>query len=634
MAGQGIEPTDQAPAPPDQETPQVPLGPGVIQAALADMPDSSGVYLMKNAAGRVIYVGKAKRLKARVVSYTRAQDLAGSYGFKTRLMVSQVAAVEFIITGSEKEALLLENTLIKRHRPRYNVDLRDDKTFPYLRLSVKHPFPRLSLVRRPDLKDGARYFGPFDNVGAARHTMRLLQRIFPLRRCSDRMVASRQRVCLDQETGLCQGPCVGLVSPQEYASLVKGVEGFFAGRGQEMADQMEEEMRAASAAENYERAALLRDRMQALRRTLEKQSVSTSADKDTDVAALHLGEAGPVLAVLMVRSGRVVASRTHALKEVAAWSPEEIMAQGLVQLYDQGLTPPPMILVSHMPEDPSIVAEVLAEKSSRRVELHKPQRGDKRALMEMALANAAAPRTDRDQARLEALDRLGRRLGLAGPPARMECVDISHLGGSLTVASLVSFADGEPDKSGYRHYNILGQEGHPDDYASMAQVLARRLAKGDPPDLLVVDGGKGQLNIALAALEDAAPDGRPPLAALAKGRGQGPDKVYLPGRKNPVNFPAGDSGLLMLMRLRDEAHRFAITYHRRLRRKNLTRSILEEVPGVGPAKRKKLLTAFKSLAAVKRAAPEEMVSRAGVDQATAQRVAAFLSALDSANGGI
>jgi excinuclease ABC subunit C len=337
---------------------------------------------------------------------------------------------------------------------------------------------------------------------------------------------------------------------------------------------------------------------------------------------------------MMVRSGRVVANRTHRLSEVAAWSPEQIMAQGLMQLYDQGLDPPSLILVSHMPEDPSLVAEVLAEKSGRKVELHKPQRGENRALMDMALANAAAPRADRDQARQDALAHLGRRLGLAEPPGRMECVDISHLGGSLTVASLVSFRGGQPDKAGYRHYNVLGQEEHPDDYASMAQVLTRRLAKGDPPDLLVVDGGKGQLNIALAVLDDLNldPADSPALAALAKGREEGPDKVYLPGRKNPVNFPAGDAGLLMLMRLRDEAHRFAITYHRRLRRKALTRSILEEVPGVGPVRRKKLLTVFKSLAAIRQASVEELSARGGLDKASAQRLAAFLGALDSTNG--
>ncbi len=603
----------------------------VIRRAAAELPRSPGCYLMRDTRGKVIYVGKAKRLKARVSSYTREPEKLGPYGVKVGRMVSQVAAVDFIVTSSEKEALLLENTLIKRHRPRYNVDLRDDKSYPYLRLDTTHAYPRLSLVRRPQGRDGARYFGPFDSAGMARATMKMLQKTFPLRRCTDHAIKSRQRPCLDYETGRCLAPCVGACTDDQYAEAVAGLLSFFQGQGKELARRLRRRMKQAAAEQRFEEAAAYRDRWQALERTLEQQHVSRAGGQDLDVVAIAQDEQGSRLALLAVRHGRVVASRVHDLKE-AAWGPAEMMAQGLLQLYDpEGPGAPSLILVSHLPPDPALVVEVLAERSGAKVELRRPQRGDKMGLMRLAQMNAAAPRaTDRER-RAAALERVGRKLKLPGPPARMECVDISHLGGRLTVASLVSFSEGEPDKSAYRRYQVVGAAGASDDYAAIREVLSRRLARHQGPDLLVVDGGKGQLNIAKAVLDELAPDPQPALAALAKGRGRGPDRVFVPGRKNPVGFTAGDPGLLLLMRLRDEAHRFAIAYHRLLRRKALTKSVLEEVPGVGPKKRQALLKAFGSLKAVKAATAAEMVAAAGLDRATAEAVQAFLAALDSPN---
>ncbi|MEW5914573.1 MAG: excinuclease ABC subunit UvrC [Thermodesulfobacteriota bacterium] len=599
-----------------------------IKEALTHAPLNPGVYLMKDARGRVIYVGKAKRLKPRLTSYTRPISGPTWYSHKVALMVAQVAAVDYVITSSEKEALLLENTLIKEHRPRYNADLRDDKSYPYFRLSLDHDFPRFSLVRRPRLNDGARYFGPFDSAGAARQTMRMLQRIFPLRRCSDRMVANRSRPCLDYEMGRCPAPCTGQISREEYRKLAHDLQAFFSGQGQELARRLKEGMEAAAAAERFEEAAALRDRWQALTRTLERQQVDQAADQDLDAVALHQADDGLHLAHLRMRGGHLVASRVHDLSR-AALAPEEVMAQALIMLYDQA-APPPLILVSHMPADPSLVAEVLGEKAGRRVELRRPQRGDKRGLLELAQINAAQPRAAGPDG-AAALQRLQQKLGLPGPPERMECLDISHLGGHLTVAGLVAFSQGRPDKARYRRYKVLQGEGGGDDYAAMAHVLARRLAHGDPPpDLLLLDGGKGQLNLALQALAQAPPGPRPALAALAKGRAPGePDHVYLPSRKNPAGLKPGDPALLLLMRLRDEAHRFAISYHRLLRKKALTRSILEEVPGVGPKTRARLLKTFGSLAALKQADAAEIQQRVGLDAATAQRLAGFLAALDT-----
>ncbi len=605
-----------------------PLGRPVIRDALAHAPQSPGVYILKDASGRVLYVGKAKRLKTRLSNYARKINAPSWYRHKLETMVSLVAKLDYVVTSSEKEALILENTLIKRHRPRYNVDLRDDKSYPYFRLTRQHDFPRFSLVRKPNLKDGAKYFGPFSSAGKARQTMYMLQRIFPLRRCTDHALKNRSRPCLDYEMGRCPAPCTGQISQAEYAKLVKELEAFFAGKGDELAKRLKQRMEQAAKQERFEQAATLRDRWQALTRTLEQQQVAGTEEQDLDAVALHRAEAGLRLAHLQVRGGQLVASRMHDLSK-AALAPAEAMAQALVMLYDR-TQPPRMILVSHMPGDPSLVAEVLGEKAGRKVELRKPQRGDKRKLLELARLNAAQPR--RAEADLEPmLARLQKKLGLEALPVHMECLDISHMGGSLTVAGLVAFAGGRPDKSGYRRYKVLDGEGGGDDYAAMAHVLGRRLTgKEPPPDLLLLDGGKGQLGMALKALEQAPPEARPALVAIAKGRAPGePDRVYLPGRKNPASLKAGDTALLLLMRVRDEAHRFAVAYHRLLRKKALTRSILEEVPGVGPKKKAKLLKVFGSLAALKKADATQMQQRAGLDEATAARVQGFLAALDT-----
>ncbi len=601
----------------------------VIKSACAHIPQDPGVYLMKDAGGRIIYVGKAKRLRARVSSYAREDQAPTYYFHKVRAMVANVASVEYVVTANEKEALLLESTLIKRHRPRYNVDLKDDKSYPYFRLSVRDDFPRFSLVRRPNPRDGARYFGPFESAGAARQTMYLLQRIFPLRRCSDRALMNRVRPCLDYEMKRCPGPCAGRVSREEYGLLVRQIEAFFAGQGEVVARELEKAMRQAARDEDFEAAAVYRDRWQSLTKTLERQHVSKASDEDLDVLGLAEDEQGLRLAVLRVRRGRMVGNRLHDLGQPPEPA-DEVMGQALVMLYDEQTPPPPLLLVSHMPAYPGLVAEVLGERAAHRVELRRPQRGDKRGLMDLALMNASRPREAQGSSVEEVLASLAARLGLEAPPRRMECMDISHLGGRLTVASLVSFQDGLPHKAGYRRYKVVSAEGAPDDFASMAEVVGRRLG-GDmaPPDLLVVDGGKGQLGVALEAMEALAPERRPALIALAKGKNGEPDRVFLPGRKNPAALKARDPALLLLMRLRDEAHRFAITYHRALRRKALTKSILEEVPGVGPGRRAKLFKAFGSLASLKAASAEEISLRAGLDLATSRRVAAFLGSLDS-----
>ncbi len=594
------------------------------------MPQKPGVYLMKDAREKVLYVGKAKRLKARVISYTRFEDFPSWRQHKIQTMVGKVRRVDYVVTSTEKEALLLENTLIKKYRPRYNVDLRDDKNHLMLRLAMEHQYPRLSLVRK-QAGDGARYFGPFDKAGAARKTLYLLQRIFPLRRCSDHTMNNRQRPCLDYETGRCAAPCTNQISQEDYRRLALQMEAFFRGKGEDVAKELERLMQEASRAERYEAAALHRDRLFALRRTLERQRVARTGQGDLDVLGLVDNQTGCRLALIKVRSGRVVSSKLHDLSQAASGT-DELMAHSLLTMYDIA-QPPPLILVSHMPPDPGLVVELLGERAGRKVELRKPVRGDKKGLLDLALMNAAQPREQHKPDAEQVLEGLAQKLRLEVFPQSIECVDISHLGGRLTVASVVCFKEGEPHKSSYRRYKVLSLKDEPDDYAAMAEVVSRRLG-GDrpPPDLMVLDGGKGQLNVGLAVLEGLDPLKRPALAALAKGRGEEPDRVFLPGRKNPLNLKARDPGLLLLMRIRDEAHRFAISYHRLLRKKAFTKSILEEVPGVGPKTRKALMNAFGSLAKLKLANEREMTEQAGIDSKTASRVRAFLRSLDTMKG--
>ena len=607
-----------------------PQGAEAVKAALASMPHKPGVYLMKDALGKVLYVGKAKRLKSRVASYARFEDFPNWRQHRIQTMVGKVRRVDYVVTSTEKEALLLENTLIKKHRPRYNVDLRDDKNHLMLRLALEHSYPRLNLVRKP-AEDGARYFGPFDKAGAARKTLYLLQRIFPLRRCSDHTMNNRQRPCLDFETGRCSAPCTGEISREEYMRLALQMEAFFKGKGEEVAKELERLMLEASKAERFEAAALHRDRLLALKRTLERQRVARTGEGDLDVLGLVDDQSGCRMALIKVRSGRVVSSKVHDLSQAAS-STEDLMAQALLSMYDLA-QPPPLILLSHMPPDPGMMVELLGEKAGRKVELRKPSRGDKRGLLDLALMNAAQVREHQKPDAETVLEGLAKKMQLEVFPQSIECVDISHLGGRLTVASVVCFKDGEPHKSSYRRYKVVSLKDEPDDYAAMHEVVSRRLS-GDrpPPDLMVLDGGKGQLNVGSAVLQGLEPERRPALAALAKGRDAEPDRVFLPGRKNPLNLKARDPGLLLLMRIRDEAHRFAISYHRLLRKKALTRSILEEVPGVGPKNRKALLSAFGSLARLRQANEREMNEQAGIDMQTAAKVRAFLSSLDTLRG--
>jgi len=566
------------------------------QQALS-LPESPGVYLMRDREGRVIYVGKAKILPRRVSSYFQKTPPSARIG----LMVSKIESFDFVVTATEKESLILENSLIKKHRPRFNVILRDDKTYPSLRLSVTEDFPRLEVVRRP-VKDGSIIFGPFPSVGALRDTVLTARRLFPLRQCRRPDVKNIERPCLNYQMGRCVGPCRPEMSPEEYRVLTDQVRLFFRGRSSELLAGLAADMKAAAERYDYEEAARLRDRLNNIKKTLERQVVDQADNHDQDVFGFYRKDGLLQGSLLMVRQG-VVAGCLPLESTGGGEAEVREAALSLISQYygAEHFVPDELLLPEDwLPSDERAALEDwLGSLKGRAVKIYQPQRGDKTKLLDMAAENARAALEDR-------LGRLGRqrgvmvelkaRLNLEKVPHRLECFDLAHLQGQNAAAGLVVMEDGEWKKEHYRRFKIKTAKGG-DDYGGMREVVARRFAREDWPwpDLLLLDGGKGQLHAAQAAFEDLGI--KPPaLAAIAKVRQEGDiDRIFLPGRKNPADLKAGTAGLLLLSRLRDEAHRYVGAYHHRLQANTFMASPLLAAPGLGPVKRKKLLDAFGSL---------------------------------------
>ena len=585
------------------------------------MPQSPGVYLMKDAQGRVIYVGKAKNLPKRVTTYfQKAPDSP-----KTARMVSRVADVDFIVTDTEKEALILENNLIKKHRPRYNIFLRDDKTYPYLKLTVQDDYPRLEVVRRIS-RDGSEYFGPFTSATAMRQTMRLMKKLFPLRQCRRPDVTAVDRPCLNFQLGRCLGPCHGHVGPEEYRSLVDEVVHFFKGRNKDLTDSLRCKMKDAAGRLDFEGAARYRDRLHDVERTLERQKVFSSDMKDRDVIGVTVDRGQTLAVILFLRRGILLGSRNLPMSDQAE-TVEEAVESVLMQYYDQDRLVPGEILIPVQLENAGLIEDWLKERRGKPVRLYSPFRGPKRKLVDLAVENAVTALAERRRAAeagVEVQVRLQAKLGLSAPPRRIEGYDMSTFRGDSPVGAMVVMEDGKWVKSDYRRYRIKSASGQ-DDYAMMSEVLGRRLAKDDlpRPDLILLDGGRGQLGVAMAVLEDLSLDDPPPLAGLAKGREREADKVWLPGRKNPVDLRADSPELLLLMRIRDESHRFVQAFHHRVRAIGSTRSVLDGIPGIGPARRKALLQHFGSLEAIKKAGSEELAQVKGMNLKAALVVEAF-----------
>ena len=610
------------------------------------LPTGPGVYLFKSERGRVLYVGKAQNLRHRVRSYFQP---GGDGRVRIPALVERTADVDVVVTRGVKDALLLENELIKRHRPPFNVRLRDDKQYLALRLDPRETWPRLTQVRRFQ-QDGALYFGPYTSSIAMREAVSNLRRILPLRSCSDasfRDYARRGRPCIEFEMRRCLAPCCGRVDEPAYAELVEGTALFLRGRSGELVALLQRRMEEAAAGERFEEAARLRDRIAAVEYTVERQQIVADRPVDRDVLGLARRGGEVEVQVLHVREGRVAGTAGYGFSDVRL-DPGEVVGSFVGQYYAGGgeRPIPAEILTPEPVEDRAALEALLSERSGRRVRVHAPRRGPLRALVETARANAELGLARRIEARETvdaALEELRERLGLAALPRRIECYDVSTLNGVLTVASRVVFEDGRPCKDDYRRYRVRGVEG-PDDYAALREVLERRLAavEREPlPDLLMVDGGKGQLGVASAALRDAGLE--VDALGLAKEREDAPsgprvrrsgglkaERVFLPRRKDAVLLSPTSRGLLLLQRVRDESHRFAIEYQRRLRSRTGLVSILEELPGIGPGKRRALLRELGSLRAVRAASAERLAAVPGISARDARTIRRFFDAAEAA----
>ncbi len=602
-------------------------------------PHKPGVYLMKDRRGSVFYIGKAKDLHNRMHQYIHP-------GNDTRpfvLILDRILAdVEFILTASEKEALLLENTLIKRHRPHFNVRIKDDKNYFSLKLDIRKDFPRLELVRRRPKNDKALYFGPYSSASLGRRMWRLINKHFMLRDCSDATFKNAQRPCLRHQMGRCHGPCSLPVTRDRYHEEIRHVRLLLEGRAEELIPELTAMMQAAAKEMEYERAARIRDQIAAVESSLEQQSVDLSRSVDWDVIGWKREGETAAFALLKLRNGRLVGRQ--ALSVECRALPDPLTVAQFIQQHYQTAAPPARLLVPILPADPEPLTQWLSERAGRRVTLAVPERGDGRRLMGIAVENAEhdfSERASRAADRRRALERLERSLRLSQRPERIECVDISTFQGSQSVGSLVCFLDGEPAPGEYRRYRLKEAEhGKPDDFAMMFELLSRRfrrgLYEGTLPDLLLVDGGKGQLNIALGVLKELGIEGVD-VAGLAKSRlkdevGAGevaesfegklrtPERIFRPGQKNPLLFKPGTAELNLLQHLRDEAHRFAITYHRKLRSQRNLRSGLLDIPGVGPTRAKKLLAHFGSLKRLRDTPPEAICTLPGFTPELADRI--------------
>ena len=591
----------------------------------ASTPAGPGVYLMKNGKGRVIYVGKAGNLKKRLAAYfvkTTGHDL------KTGVLIKNIVDFEVIVTASAHEALILESTLIKKHKPRYNVILKDGKNYPCLRLDTTETYPALQIVRKIK-NDQATYFGPYSSSHSVRHTLKQVNRIFKLRKCKNSQFNNRSRPCLQYQIKACLGPCCLPVSAAEYAEIVHDVKLFLKGRAPELIQRLKKTMQKAADEQAFERAAQLRDTIFAIEKTLERQIAVTADMMDRDVIACHGEQGRAVVTMLFVRSGYVVGTR-HFHFDMTWNGIPEIMGAFLMQYYDDHTFIPPQILLSHDVEDRALMETRFTEKKGRRVHLLIPERGDKRQILEMARLNAEneLKTTLSQQAETDAvLTMLQKLMAMPSLPRRIECYDNSNIAGTDPVSSMVVFTDGKPDKAAYRTFIIKQVTGH-DDYAYMTEVLTRRFSpsKGAPlplPDLLVVDGGKGQLSMAMAVLNDLGLEEKIHVAGLAKKdaeRGETHDKIYIPHRSNPLNTSQSLKALYLLQQLRDEAHRVAITFQRKRRKKRAGRSVLDDIPGIGKKRKTILLQAYKGITAMKEATVKELAELPGMTLPSARAV--------------
>ncbi|NLG48690.1 MAG: excinuclease ABC subunit UvrC [Chloroflexi bacterium] len=609
-----------------------------IEARLAGLPTKPGVYIMRDAKGHVIYVGKAIVLRNRVRSYF--QDSA-SHTPKTRRLVAEVADLEWIVTESELEALILECELIKRYRPHFNVRLKDDKRYPYIKITMQEDFPRILIVRRM-LRDGARYFGPFTSSQAVYQSLELLRKLFPYRTCNREITGEDKRACLYYHIKRCPGPCIGKASKEEYRAIMEQAALFLEGKQEQIIEQLQRDMEKAAEELQFERAATLRDQSAAISQIIERQRIVSAQLNDHDVVALARDDGQACVQVFFIRGGKLIGREYFVLDNTHDESASEVVGSFLKQFYDEAAYVPPEVLVQEDLDEMAVIQEWLRRKRGTKVTMEVPRHGEKEGIMRMAVENATETLArlraewEADTTKhVQALTEIQQALGLPEPPTRIECYDISNTQGTNAVGSMVVFTQGAPSKQDYRRFRVRTVEG-PDDFASMGEVLRRRFqhardAKDQRavdgkenrwaimPDLVIVDGGKGQLGAAMEAMRETGVQDIP-VAGLAKEN----EEIFLPHRSRPVILPRNSEGLYLLQRIRDEAHRFAITYHRNLRGKESVQSILDDIPGIGPRRRSALLKAFGSVDAIRQATVEQLAEVPGMNRTLAEAVLRYL----------
>jgi excinuclease ABC subunit C len=602
----------------------------LVLEQLERLPASPGVYLMKDAGGNIMYVGKAANLRSRVRSYfASGQKLSPKLG----RLISRVANLDFFVTASEQEALILELNLIKRHRPRFNVRLKDDKTFPYLKIDINHDWPRVYVTRRLE-ENGGRYFGPFASAKSVRQTLKVLKEIFPSRSCSRAITGTDSRPCLDYHLQRCLAPCIGATSKEEYAEVIRQIVLFLEGKQERVVRELEHKMEQASEALDFERAALLRDRIQAVARVIEGQRIATTVRGEQDIIAFSQDRNQAYVQVFFVRGGKLVGRESFILDGTRSEEPPQIMTSFIKQFYAQAPHIPPLLLLQHPVADKATIEEWLASKRGSRVRIQVPQRGNRKQLLSTVAENA---REGLAQLRIRqlsapqvleaALAEIQKELRLPRLPSRMEGYDISNIQGKMAVGSMVVFEKGRPKPAHYRRFRIKTVAGA-DDYAMIHEILSRRFkhlsdaasdAWATQPDLVLIDGGKGQLNAALAAMTQAGASSLP-VASLAKEN----EEIFVPQQTEPITLSRRSPGLKLLERLRDEAHRFALGYHRKTRSKQGIASALDSVPGIGPKRKRALLRRFGGIQGIRDASTEELAATKGMSKSLAKKLKEYL----------
>ena len=600
-----------------------------LQGILDTLPTKPGCYIMKNSGGQIIYVGKAINLRNRVRSYFHA---SAEQDAKTRQLVRNIVDIEWIVVGSELEALILEMNLIKKHRPRYNIRLKDDKRYPYIKIHWGDPYPKVTVTRQM-VQDGSRYYGPYTSAWAVHQTLDVLRRIFPYLTC-DRVITGKDpRACLYYDIKLCSAPCIGAVDQQGYRQMMADLGAFLEGKSDEIAQRLRREMDLAAEELRFEQAAVRRDQLQAIDRIVERQKVLSNDQVDSDVIAMARNNGEACVQIFFIRSGKLIGREYFILEGTEDEADSEVVAEFIKQFYAQAANVPAQLLLPNEIEEARIIQEWLrSRRSGEKVEVSVPREGQPQELVQMATENAVETlralraQWDADTNRQsEALAELQAALQLSGPPNRIECYDISNTQGTYAVGSMVVFEQGTPAKKHYRRFNIQSVSG-PDDFASMEEVLTRRFRRWQAaqeaegvgekpdlsfamlPDLLMVDGGKGQLSRAVAVLERFNLLGRVPVVGLAKQQ----EELFLPGQSQSLLLPRNSQGLYLIQRVRDEAHRFAITAHRSRRTREGLASRLDKIPGIGPGRRQLLLKRFGSIERILEATEEELTALPGI----------------------